>query len=185
MKKDFGEQTYMFPMPVLMIATYNEDGTANIMNAAWGGIHNTNEIGICIDKSHKTMTNILAKKAFTVSMADAAHVTACDYLGIVSGNKVKDKVEKAGFTVTASKNVDAPVINELSMCLECKLKSIDETGEYVVGEIINVAAEESVLTDGKIDPSKLQPITYDPVNHTYIKLGEVVGKAFSDGKSLF
>ena len=174
----------MYPMPVLIIASYGPDGTPDAMNAAWGGIHDTNQIGICLSPEHKTVKNILDRKAFSVSMADAAHVAACDYVGIVSGNKEPAKVQKAGFTVTKSEIVDAPVINELPMALECKLVSYDENSGYMVADIVNVCADESVLTDGKIDPSKLNPITYDPVNHTYIKLGEVVGHAFQDGKSL-
>ncbi|MCI6366622.1 MAG: flavin reductase [Spirochaetia bacterium] len=184
MKINFGTQTFMYPMPVLIIASYGSDGTPDAMNAAWGGIHDTNQIGICLSPEHKTVKNILDRKAFSVSMADAAHVAACDYVGIVSGNKEPAKVQKAGFTVTKSEIVDAPVINELPMALECKLVSYDENSGYMVADIVNVCADESVLTDGKIDPSKLNPITYDPVNHTYIKLGEVVGHAFQDGKSL-
>lgn len=184
MKINFGTQTFMYPMPVLIIASYGPDGTSDAMNAAWGGIHDTNQIGICLSPEHKTVKNILDRKAFSVSMADAAHVAACDYVGIVSGNKEPAKVQKAGFTVTKSEIVDAPVINELPMALECKLVSYDENSGYMVADIVNVCADESVLTDGKIDPSKLNPITYDPVNHTYIKLGEVVGHAFQDGKSL-
>ena len=184
MKINFGTQTFMYPMPVLIIASYGSDGTPDAMNAAWGGIHDTNQIGICLSPEHKTVKNILDRKAFSVSMADAAHVAACNYVGIVSGNKEPAKVQKAGFTVTKSEIVDAPVINELPMALECKLVSYDENSGYMVADIVNVCADESVLTDGKIDPSKLNPITYDPVNHTYIKLGEVVGHAFQDGKSL-
>lgn len=184
MKINFGTQTFMYPMPVLIIASYGPDGTPDAMNAAWGGIHDTNQIGICLSPEHKTVKNILDRKAFSVSMADAAHVAACDYVGIVSGNKEPAKVQKAGFTVIKSEIVDAPVINELPMALECKLVSYDENSGYMVADIVNVCADESVLTDGKIDPSKLNPITYDPVNHTYIKLGEVVGHAFQDGKSL-
>lgn len=184
MKINFGTQTFMYPMPVLIIASYGSDGTPDAMNAAWGGIHDTNQIGICLSPEHKTVKNILDRKAFSVSMADAAHVAACDYVGIVSGNKEPAKVQKAGFTVTKSEIVDAPVINELPMALECKLVSYDENSGYMVADIVNVCADESVLTDGKIDPSKLNPITYDPVNHTYIKLGEIVGHAFQDGKSL-
>ena len=184
MKINFGTQTFMYPMPVLIIASYGPDGTPDSMNAAWGGIHDTNQIGICLSPEHKTVKNILDRKAFSVSMADAAHVAACDYVGIVSGNKEPAKVQKAGFTVTKSEIVDAPVINELPMALECKLVSYDENSGYMVADIVNVCADESVLTDGKIEPSKLNPITYDPVNHTYIKLGEVVGHAFQDGKSL-
>lgn len=184
MRTNFGKQTFLYPMPVLIIATYDENGNADAMNAAWGGIHDTNQIGICISPEHKTAINLLKKKAFTVSMADARHVTACDYVGIVSGNKEPDKLKKAGFTVTKSEFVDAPIINELGMCLECELVSYDQTTGCMVANIINVNADESVLTDGKIDPAKLEPITYDSVNHVYRKLGEIVGKAFEDGKKI-
>lgn len=184
MKQNFGKQTFLYPMPVLIVATYDENGKADAMNAAWGGIHDTNQIGICVATDHKTTKNLLAKKAFTVSMADAAHVAACDYVGIVSGNDEPEKLQKAGFTVTKSEFVDAPVINELPMCLECEMVSYDMATGCMVGNIINVSADDAVLTEGKIDPAKLKPITYDPVNHTYVQLGEVVGKAFSDGKKI-
>ena len=184
MKKNFGKQTYMYPMPVLIIATYDENGIPDAMNAAWGGIHDTNQIGICLDKSHKTTKNIAARRAFTVSIADAAHVKACDYVGIVSGNNEPEKIKKAGFTVTKSEFVDAPVINELPMCLECEMVSYDTSTGCMVANIINVNADESVLTDGKIDPSKLKPITFDPVNHKYLTLGEIVGQAFAEGKKI-
>lgn len=184
MKKSFGKQTFMYPMPVLIIATYDKDGNPNAMNAAWGGIHDTNQIGICISHDHKTAENILLKKEFTVSFADEAHVAACDYVGLVSGNKEPEKMKKAGFTVSKAENVDAPVINELSMALECKMVSYDEKSDYLVADIVNVCADEAVLTDGKIDPSKVKPITYDSVNHKYIGLGAIVGNAFSDGKKL-
>lgn len=183
-RTNFGKQTFMYPMPVLIIATYDENGTPDAMNAAWGGIHDTNQIGICIDPSHKTAKNLLLKKAFTVSMADAAHVKECDYVGCVSANSVPDKFAKAGFTASKSEFVDAPVINELPMCLECEMVSYDTSTGCMVGNIINVNADDSILTDGKIDPSKLRPITYDSVNHKYLTLGEVAGNAFSDGKKL-
>ena len=184
MKINFGTQTFMYPMPVLIIASYGSDGTPDAMNAAWGGIHDTNQIGICLSPEHKTVKNILDRKAFSVSMADAAHVAACDYVGIVSGNSVSNKVEKAGFTSSKSNFVDAPVINELKMVLECELISYDEKTEQLIGNIINVAADDSVLTNGNIDPEKLKPITYDPVNKSYIQLGKIVGKAFFDGKKI-
>ena len=184
MKKDFGAKTILYPMPVLMIATYNEDGTADVMNAAWGGISDMSQISICLSESHKTVKNIKRTGAFTVSVADADHVAECDYLGIVSANSEPKKVEKAGFTVTKSKFVDAPVVNELKMALECRLVSRnDETG-ITVGEIVNVSADEDVLTDGKIDPAKLRPITFDPVNAAYLELGAKVGNAFNDGKKI-
>ena len=184
MKKDLGVKTILFPMPVLIIATYNSDGSADAMNAAWGGIHDTNQIGICIAPEHKTAENILQRKAFTVSMADAAHVTACDYVGIVSGNDVPDKLERAGLSVTKSEFVDAPVINELGLCLECELVSYDVKTGCMVGNIVNVCADESVLSDGKIDIDKLEPLTYDCVNLVYRKPGQVAAKAFSEGKKL-
>ena len=184
MKKNLGAQTIMFPMPVLIIATYNSDGSANAMNAAWGGIHDTNQIGICIAPEHKTAENILQRKAFTVSMADAAHVTACDYVGIASGNKEAKKMEKAGFTVTKSEHVDAPIINELAMCLECELVSYDVKTGCLVGNIVNVCADEAVVEGEKINAEKLDPITYDCQSHSYRKLGAVVAQAFSEGKKL-
>ncbi|MGN0732298.1 MAG: flavin reductase family protein [Treponema sp.] len=184
MKKDFGKQTFLFPMPVLIIGTYDKDGVPDAMNAAWGGIFNTNQICICLDKSHKTVANLKGRKAFTVSVADADHIVQSDYVGIVSANKIPDKIEKAGLKHSKSKFVDAPVFDDYKMVLECEAVSYDDTTEQLVGNIINVAADESVLTDGKIDPEKLKPVTYDPVNKNYIQLGKVVGKAFEIGKQL-
>ena len=182
MRKNFGAKPILYPQPVFIIATYNEDGTPNAMNAAWGGISEENQISMCISAGHKTTKNILARGAFTVSMATADKVAECDYVGITSGNDTTDKLAKAGLHTTKSEFVDAPVINELPMAVECKLISYDAESCRLVGEIINVCAEESVLTNGKIDPVKLRPITYDGMNHTYLVLGEKVGNAFSDGK---
>ncbi|MGN1346834.1 MAG: flavin reductase family protein [Eubacteriales bacterium] len=184
MRKNFGAKPILYPQPVFILAAYNEDGTANAMNAAWGGISEANQISMCISAGHKTTKNILARGAFTVSMATADKVAECDYVGIASGNDTADKMEKAGFHTTKSEFVDAPVIDELPMAVECKLISYDEESCRLVGEIVNVCADESVLTDGKIDPAKLRPITYDGMNHTYLVLGEKVGNAFSDGKKL-
>ena len=185
MRKDFGAKSWLFPMPVLIVAAYDEEGVPNVMNAAWGGMFTDETIGLCLSAGHKTTKNILATRAFTVSMADAAHVAACDYVGIVSANDVPDKLEKAGFHTTRSEFVDAPLIDELPMTLECRLVSYDEESCRMVGEIVNVSAEESVLDEnGKIDPGRLQPITFDPVNNAYLKLGEKVGNAFRDGLAL-
>ena len=185
MRKNFGAKPYTYPQPVLIIASYDENGTPDAMNAAWGGISDDTQISMCLSAGHKTVKNILKRKAFTVSMADAAHVAACDYVGIISANDVPDKLEKAGFHTTRSEFVDAPLIDELPMALECRLVSYDEESCRMVGEIVNVSAEESVLDEnGKIDPGKLQPITFDPVNNTYLKLGEKVGNAFRDGLAL-
>ena len=182
MRKNFGAKPMCYPMPVYIIGTYNADGTANAMNAAWGGISEDKEISICVSADHKTTENILARKAFTVSMATVKTMTACDYVGIVSGNQDPDKFVKAGFHATKSEFVDAPLIDELPMAVECRLISYDPESCRLVGEIVNVSADESVLGEnGKVDPAKLQPITYDPMNHHYLVLGEAVGRAFHDG----
>lgn len=185
MRKNFGPKPAIYPMPVLILAAYGEDGTPNAMNAAWGGISEETEISMCISPEHKTTENILARKAFTVSMATADYVEACDYVGIVSGNEVPDKVARAGFHTTKSQFVDAPLIDELPMAMECKLISYDPESCRLVGEIINVSAHESVLNpQGFVDPAKLRPITYDAMNHTYLVLGEIVGNAFADGMTI-
>ena len=138
-----------------------------------------------LSPEHKTVQNILARKAFTVSMGDAAHVVACDYVGIVSGNDEPDKMAKAGFHVTKSPYVDAPLIDELPMAVECRFVSYDPETCRMVGEIVNISADESILdAQGNIDPAKLRPITFDPVNQTYLVLGEKVGNAFADGLEL-
>ena len=185
MRKNFGPKTMCYPMPVYIIATYNDDGTPNAMNAAWGGISEEKEISICVDSGHKTAENLAARGAFTVSMATAQYMAACDYVGIVSGNKEPDKFAKAGFHATKSEFVDAPLIDELPMALECKVISYDPETCRLVGEIVNVCADESILNEtGIVDVSKLRPITYDSMSHQYLVLGEPVGRAFHDGKAL-
>lgn len=185
MRKNFGAKPLLYPQPVFIIATYGEDGTPDAMNAAWGGISESNEITMCLSAGHKTVKNILARGAFTVSMATASTVVECDYVGMVSGNKVPDKFEKAGFHAEKSEYVDAPIIKELPMAVECKFISYDPESCRMVGEIVNVSADEQILgDDGMIDVAKLDPITFDPMHHTYIRLGDKVGNAFSDGAKL-
>lgn len=184
MRKNFGAKPILYPQPVFIIGSYDENGTPDAMNAAWGGISESNEISMCLSASHKTVKNILLKKAFTVSMATADTVVACDYVGLASANDTENKIQKAGFTAEKSEFVDAPVFKELPLSVECKFKSYDENTCRMVGEIVNVCADESVLTDGNIDPAKLRPITYDGANHTYLVIGEKVGNAFSDGAKL-
>ncbi len=182
MRKNFGAKPMLYPMPVLIIGTYDENGVPNAMNAAWGGISEENEISICVSDDHKTAKNVVAKGAFTVSVADAQNVVAADYVGVVSGNSEPNKIEKAGWHTTKSEFVDAPLFDELPMALECKLKSYDEESCRLVGEIVNVCVDERILNEnGKIDLSKFRPITYDTVNKKYLALGEVVGNAFCDG----
>ena len=182
MRKNFGAKAMCYPMPVFIIGTYNEDGTPNAMNAAWGGISEETEITVCIDSTHKTAENLMARKAFTVSMATASQVAACDYVGIVSGTKEPDKFARAGFHATKSAFVDAPLIDELPMALECEVISYDPESCRLVGRIVNVCADESVLDEnGKVDAAKLAPITFDPMHNRYLVLGESVGRAFHDG----
>ena len=184
MRKNFGAKPWSYPQSVLMIATYNEDGTPDIMNAAWGGISDNDEISIAVSNTHKTADNLLKRGSFTVSFADVAHVAECDYVGLVSGKKVPDKFVRAGFHAVKSEFVDAPLVAELPMALECRVRSYDTDTDILRGEIVNVCVDESVLTDGKIDPAKLRPIVFDPVNHTYLELGAKVGDAFSEGNKL-
>lgn len=184
MRKNFGKKPWLYPLPVLIIGTYNEDGTANAMNAAWGGIYEADQVVLCLSEGHKTTANIKNKGAFTVNIADAAHVVQADYVGMVSANQMTDKLEKAGFHVTKSAFVEAPLIDELPLALECRLIKVNEDGN-IIGEIINVSADERVLgEDGAIDSAKVQAISFDPVHNTYLKLGEKVGNAFADGAAL-
>ena len=185
MRKNFGPQQWLYPMPVLVIGTYDENGAPDLMVAAWGGIHTDDMVGICLADDHKTTGNILARKAFTVSMASRSMIDACDYLGIVSGDKVPDKLERAGFHVRKSAFVDAPLIEELPLALECELVSYDAETCYMVGRILNISADESVLgEDGRVDVLRLQPVVYEPFGRGYFALGERIGTGYSSGKNI-
>lgn len=185
MRKNFGAKPLSYPQPVFIIAAYDENGIPNAMNAAWGGISEMNEISMCLSAGHKTVKNILKRGAFTVSMAEASHVAQCDYVGIVSGNTVTDKFAKAGFHAIKSEFVDAPLIDELSVALECKLIEYNPETCILRGEIVNVSVDERVLDEnGKIDAAKVEPIIFDPFNNEYLKIGEKVGDAFAEGKKL-
>jgi flavin reductase (DIM6/NTAB) family NADH-FMN oxidoreductase RutF len=180
-RTNFGAKPLMYPQPVLIIGTYDENGVPNAMNAAWGITTDFKEISISLSE-HKTTDNLAKRGAFTVSMATEDQVVACDYVGIESGRKVPDKFDKAGFHATKSEFVDAPLIDELPLALECKVKSF--TDGILVGEIVNVSADDSVITDGKVDMKKLRPIAFDPFNNAYVGIGEKVGNAFSNGAKL-
>ena len=185
MRRNFGPNPLCYPQPVFIIAAWDADGTPNCMNAAWGGISEAQEVSVCISEGHKTTACILHSKAFTISMATADQVIACDYVGITSGNRVPDKFARAGFHATASAFVNAPLIDELPMAMECELISYDPESCRLVGRIVNVSADEAVLNKrGKVDPMKLRPITFDPMNNAYLVLGEKVGNAFQDGKQM-
>ena len=171
-------------MPVLIVGTYDENGTPNAMNAAWGGIYDTNQVMVCLAHDHKTTENIRKTGAFTVSFATAGTVAPCDYVGIVSANDTPDKFSRAGFHAVQSEIVNAPLIEELPMALECRLVKFNEDG-ICIGDIVNVSADESILDgQGKINVKKLDPIIYDGVTHAYWSFGEKVGQAFSDGKKV-
>jgi flavin reductase (DIM6/NTAB) family NADH-FMN oxidoreductase RutF len=176
----------IFPMPVLMIATYNEDGSVNVMNAAWGTMVERDIVALNLSEGHKTVQNIKARGAFTVSIADAAHVVEADYFGVESGNRVSDKLARSGLTAGRAETVDAPVINEFPLCLECEFIEY-QGGEYgcgVIGRVVNVTADERVMADGKVDISRVDAIAFDPYTHGYYRVAERVGEAFKDGLKL-
>lgn len=173
-------------MPVLMVATYNEDGSINVMNAAWGTMQERGKVALNLSETHKTVKNIKARGAFTVSIADASHVVEADYFGVESGNKVSNKFENSGLTASKSEILDAPVINEFPLCLECTFIEYQD-GEYgcgVIGKVVNVTAVESVLVGDRIDMSLVNAIAFDPYTHGYYKVTERVGEAFKDGLQL-
>ena len=155
------------------------------MNAAWGGIDYDDRINLCLSAGHKTVKNLLKSKAFTVSMGTADQLVACDYVGVVSGNNVTDKFAKSGFHALKSEFVNAPLIAELPMAVECELVSYDPGTCHLIGRIVNVSADEGILDEnGKIDPARLRPITFDPVHNDYLVIGGKVGNAFKDGMRL-
>ena len=186
MRKELKITEGIFPMPVLMVATYNEDGTVNVMNAAWGTMQERDTVALNLTESHKTVKNIKTRGGFTISIADAAHVVEADYFGVVSGNRVSDKLGQAGLTATKAETVDAPVINEFPLCLECKFIEYqsNEYGCGVIGKVVKVTADESVLRDGKLDISLVNAIAFDPYTHGYYKVTDRVGEAFKDGLKL-
>lgn len=184
MRKNFGPKSWLYPMPVLIIGTYDENGEPNAMNAAWGGIYDTNQVMVCLAHEHKTTENIKKTGAFTLSFGTAKEVAACDYVGITSANDVPNKFERAGFHHVRSNFVNAPIITELPVAVECQLIKFNEDG-ICIGEIINISAKHDVLDfSGKINAKLLDPIVYDSCTHTYWRFGEKVGEAFVEGKKI-
>ena len=185
-RENFGAKGIITPLPAIMIATYDENGNPDVMMAAWGGQCGPNHI--CFNLSpHKTTSNIKLKQAFTISFASKDNVVQSDFFGLVSANDVPDKVAKAGFTAMKSPNVDAPIINEYPLTLECRVVTFDENengGARVVGEIVNMSADESILTNGKVDLAKLQPVIYDSSSNNYRVVGDSVGQAWESGKAI-
>ena len=186
MRKKLNITEGIFPMPVLMAATYNEDGSVNVMNAAWGTMQERGRVALNLTETHKTVKNIKARGAFTVSIADAVHVVEADYFGVESGNRVADKFKNSGLTASKAELVDAPVINEFPICLECEFIEYqnNEYGCGVIGKVVNVTADERVMVDGRIDMTLVNAIAFDPYTHGYYKVGERVGEAFKDGLRL-
>ncbi len=186
MRKNIKTTEAIFPMPVLMIATYNEDGTIDVMNAAWGMMLERDLIVLNLTETHKTVQNIKARKAFTVSIADSDHVVEADYFGVVSGNNTPHKFENTTLTATKSSLVDAPIINEFPICMECEFIEYQNEpyGCGVVGKIVNVSADEKVMHNDQVDISLLNAIAFDPYTHGYYKVSERVGNAFKDGLQL-
>lgn len=184
MRKNFGKKSWFYPLPVLIISTYDENGNPDAMNAAWGGLYDADKVVLCLSAGHKTTKNIQSKGAFAVSFANADHVVPADYVGLVSANNEPEKMKKSGFHTTKSEFVDAPLIDELPVTLECKLLKVNEDGN-IIGQIVNVSIDESVLNEaGSLDMSKFQPIAFEPANNGYHVLGERVGNAFRDGAEL-
>ena len=177
----------MLPQPVLIIGTYNNDGTPNAMNAAWGGQWDAKEIMISMGK-HATTENLARCEEFTVAFATKDTMVASDFVGIVSAKNDSEKIQKTGWTATKAENVNAPVFTDFPMTMECRiLRKIDESeeGYYIVAEIVNILVDEDYIgEDGKPDVEKMQLITYEPIRHGYVELGKRVGNAFSDGKKL-
>ena len=181
MRKDSGIKTCVEPMPVFIIGTYDENGHPNAMNAAWGGTYDTNKIFICLDK-HKTTSNLEVSKAFTVMFANAETAMISDYFGVATGNK-EDKIAKSGVHIEKSKYVNAPLILEYPLAVECTVDSLVDG--LLIGSIKNVSVDEKYVdSDGKIDVTKMQLICYEPINQDYLVVGEKVAKAFKVGLKL-
>ena len=187
MKKNLGDKIVFAPQPVLIIATYDENGNPNAMNAAWGGQISFHEIELNLSP-HKTTENLAVKKAFTVSFADKPHVKEADYFGLVSGHKVGDKITKAGMHTVKAEHVDAPVIEEFPLTLECEVTEVKPLGHdvQVKARVVNVLADESILDEnGKVDLDKLQPLVYDPSYRVYrVVAPGILGQCWNIGKEI-
>ena len=182
MRKNIKTTEAIFPMPVLMVATYNEDGSVDVMNAAWGTMLERDNVILNLTETHKTVKNIKERKAFTVSIADSKHVVEADYFGVVSGNNNPNKFEKSKLTASKSEIVDAPIINEFPICMECEFIEYGECG--VIGKVVNTSVDENVMNGESVDIEKVSAIAFDPYTHGYYKVTERVGNAFKDGMQL-
>lgn len=186
MKQPIKATETIFPMPVLLISTFNEDGSVDVMNAAWGTMLSRDMVALNLTETHRTVQNIKARKGFVIHIADAKHAVEADFFGVVSGNKDPEKFQKSGMTYEKSELVDAPVINELPVAMECEFVEYqsDPTGLGVIGKVLRTSVEEALLKDGKVDIDALEAIAFDPFTHGYYKVGGRVGDAFKDGLQL-
>lgn len=184
MRKNIGKKPWFYPLPVLIIGTYDENGVPDAMNAAYGGFYGSNMIEFSINHVRKTFKNIQQTKAFTVSFADVENMEASDYVGLVSGNDTPDKMQKAGWTIVKSDFVNAPIFEELPVTWECELVRVTEEGN-VLGMLKNISVKEEILReDGKIDMAKFKPLVFDHATYDYLKVDGVAGKSFQVGKKL-
>ena len=183
MRQDFGVKSYLFPMPVLIIGTYDKNKKANAMNAAWGGMYDYDKVIISLSK-HQTTENLKVSKAFTLSFATKKTVASSDYVGMVSQTKEPNKLEKAGLTPIPSKKVHAPLFEEYPLSLECEVDRFDEDEGVLIGKIINVSVDESIIKEGKIDTDKLEALAFDPINAKYRLVGDAIADAFKVGLTL-
>ena len=184
MRTNLKPKAYIYPLPVLVIGTYDANDVPNAMTAAWGCVCDRTKVSIIIDMNHKTAKNILRTKEFTVAITDLKTMVEADFVGIVSGNDYPNKLEKTNWTVTKSNNINAPIFVEFPLVLECKLDSIDQDKEMFIGEVVNVSCDDSILTNGRVDLNKFTPICYDTDTHGYYTLGKRVGDAFTEGEKI-
>lgn len=187
MRKNLGSQPALFPMPVTVVAAYDENGTVCALNAAWVQICAMDKIALFIDADHKTTANIMQTKAFTVSVADVPNMEVADFFGIATGNKMPDKFERSGYHAVKSEFVNAPVITEFPVTLECELAEVVDTENMhaVVGKIVNVSADEKVVGDkDRIDPEKVNALVFDQYRSGYYTIGEKTGQAWNAGAGL-
>ena len=186
MKKSLGAQTLLYPTPVLIVGSYDADGRANVMNAAWGGVACSKPpcISVSLRSATASHANIMRRRAFTVSLPSEQYVEHADFVGIVSGRDV-DKFAVTGLTAVRSELVDAPYVGEFPIVLECTVVAVHELGLHTqfIGQVEDVKADDSVLLDnGSVDVDALKPILY-AMPGSYRAVGRYLGKAFSVGTS--
>ena len=188
MMKDFGVKPYLYPMPTYMIGTYNEDDTVDVMMMAWGGICAEDMVALNLEEDHKTVANLKARKAFTLSVPCADTMKESDFFGIASANKVADRFARSGLHAEKSSRVDAPIVTEYPLTLECEVVEFQDQpyGLRVLGKIVNVLADEKVLDEkGKIDAAKLNAFAFDQMRSGYYAMGEKIGQAWNAGAPMY